>query len=110
MARTTHRSKRGKKLYGKRSESGKFKDIQRYKRAHGSDIKRRSKAERKKKNRSKTIDRAGEVERVKPPANDVTPTCGCDFEGEAARLACDGSNKGDAVRTGFIARHTGKGA
>ena len=48
MARTTHRSKRGKKMYAKR-KGGKFKDVQRYKRAHGSDVKRRSKAERAKK-------------------------------------------------------------
>ncbi|MBI2190716.1 MAG: hypothetical protein HYU36_01870 [Planctomycetes bacterium] len=44
--RTTHRSKAGKKLYAKRDASGKFKDIQTYKRAHGQDIKRKSKAER----------------------------------------------------------------
>jgi hypothetical protein len=44
MARTTHRSKGKKKLYAKR-KGGKFTDIQSYKRAHGSDVKRRSKAE-----------------------------------------------------------------
>ena len=49
MARTTHRSKSGKKLYARRTKSGQFKDIQTYKRAHGADLKRRSKAERKKK-------------------------------------------------------------
>lgn len=49
MARTTHRSKGRKKLYGKRSKSGKFTDVQRYKRAHGSDIKRRAKGEKRKK-------------------------------------------------------------
>jgi hypothetical protein len=43
--RTTHRSKSGKKLYAVRSKSGKFKDIQSYKRAHGADIKRKSKKE-----------------------------------------------------------------
>jgi len=43
--RTTHRSKSGKKLYAKRAKSGKFKDIQTYKRAHGADVKRKSKAE-----------------------------------------------------------------
>jgi hypothetical protein len=43
--RTTHRSKTGKKLYAVRTKSGKFKDIQTYKRAHGADIKRKSKAE-----------------------------------------------------------------
>ena len=45
--RTTHRSKSGKKLYAKRSKQGKFTDIQSYKRAHGKDVKRRSKAEQK---------------------------------------------------------------
>jgi len=47
--RTTHRSKSGKKLYAVRDRKGKFKDIQSYKRALGQDVKRRSKAERKKK-------------------------------------------------------------
>jgi len=47
--RTTHRSKSGKKLYAVRDRKGKFKDIQSYKRAQGQDVKRRSKAERKKK-------------------------------------------------------------
>jgi hypothetical protein len=45
--RTTHRSSSGKKLYAVRDSSGKFKDIQTYKRAHGADIKRKSKAESK---------------------------------------------------------------
>src|SRR5262245_55032662 len=46
MARTTHRSKSGKKLYAVRDKQGRFKDIQSYKRAHGQDIKRRSKKEK----------------------------------------------------------------
>ena len=45
--RTTHRSVTGKKLYAVRDSQGRFKDIQTYKRAHGADIKRKSKAERK---------------------------------------------------------------
>lgn len=49
--RTTHRSSRGKKLYAVRDSKGRFKDIQSYKRAHGQDIKRKSKAERAKKKR-----------------------------------------------------------
>jgi uncharacterized protein YjhX (UPF0386 family) len=49
MKRTTHRSAAGKKLYAVRDEKGRFVDIQTYKRAHGSDIKRKSKAEEKKK-------------------------------------------------------------
>jgi hypothetical protein len=43
--RTTHRSRRGKKLYAVRGKAGRFEDIQSYKRAHGGDVKRRSKAE-----------------------------------------------------------------
>jgi hypothetical protein len=46
MARTTHRSKSVKKLYAVRDKQGRFKDIQSYKRAHGQDIKRRSKKEK----------------------------------------------------------------
>jgi hypothetical protein len=47
--RTTHRSTAGKKLYAVRDATGKFKDIQSYERAHGMDIKRKSKAEKSKK-------------------------------------------------------------
>jgi hypothetical protein len=36
-------------LYAKRDAKGKFDDIQTYKKAHGSDLKRKSKAERGKK-------------------------------------------------------------
>jgi hypothetical protein len=43
--RTTHRSRRGTKLYAVRDSKGRFKDIQTYKRAHGADIRRSSKAE-----------------------------------------------------------------
>jgi hypothetical protein len=43
--RTTLRSSSGKKLYAVRDKKGKFKDIQSYKRAHGQDIKRHSRAE-----------------------------------------------------------------
>jgi DNA-binding protein HU-beta len=47
VKRTTMRSSGGKKLYAVRDASGKFKDIQTYKRAHGADIKRRAKSESK---------------------------------------------------------------
>ena len=47
--RTTLRSKSGKKLYAVRNKKGQFKDIQTYKRAHGQDVKRKSKSERGKK-------------------------------------------------------------
>jgi hypothetical protein len=49
--RTTHRSSGGKKLYAKRGAGGKFEDIQSYRRAHGSDVKRTSKAETKSRKR-----------------------------------------------------------
>jgi hypothetical protein len=45
QTRTTLRSRAGGKLYAKRSATGQFTDIQTYKRAHGSDVKRRAKAE-----------------------------------------------------------------
>ncbi len=41
--RTVMYSSKGKKLYAKRDASGRFKDIQSYKRAHGMDIKRNAK-------------------------------------------------------------------
>jgi len=41
--RTTHRSVSGTKLYAVRDSKGRFTDIQTYKRAHGQDIKRKSK-------------------------------------------------------------------
>jgi DNA-binding protein HU-beta len=44
--RTVLRSSRGKKLYAKRDRKGRFKDIQSYKRAHGSDMRRKAKKER----------------------------------------------------------------
>jgi hypothetical protein len=43
--RSTLRSGTGRKLYAKRDAKGEFTDIQSYKRAHGSDVKRVSKAE-----------------------------------------------------------------
>lgn len=46
--RTTHRSSSGKKLYAVRDSRGRFKDIQTYKRAHTADIRRKSRAEKKK--------------------------------------------------------------
>ncbi len=44
--RTTMRSKSGTKLYAVRDESGQFKDIQTYKRAHGADLRQKSQAEK----------------------------------------------------------------
>ena len=51
--RTTHRSKTGKKLYAVRGKSGEFKDIQTYKRAHSSDLRKRSKSETARKAKAK---------------------------------------------------------
>ena len=51
--RTTHRSSAGKKLYAVRDKEGQFKDIQTYKKAHGQDIKRKSKTETAKKTKKK---------------------------------------------------------
>ena len=45
--RTTHRSVSGTKLYAVRDAQGRFKAIPTYKRAHGQDIKRKSRDERK---------------------------------------------------------------
>ena len=44
--RTTMRSRSGTKLYAVRDESGQFKDIQTYKRAHAADLRHKSKAEK----------------------------------------------------------------
>jgi hypothetical protein len=51
--RTTHRTTSGKKVYAVRDKSGKFKDIQSYKKAHGADVKRRSKSEASKTTKKK---------------------------------------------------------
>ena len=56
--RTTHRSSAGKKLYAVRDKEGQFKDIQTYKKAHGQDIKRKSKAETAKKAQEEVAGRA----------------------------------------------------
>jgi uncharacterized protein YjhX (UPF0386 family) len=45
--RTTHRSSKGRKLYAVRDSKGRITDIQSYKKAHGSDIKRKSKSEKR---------------------------------------------------------------
>ena len=44
--RTTMRSSTGTKLYAVRDESGKFEDIQTYKRAHTADMRHKSRAEK----------------------------------------------------------------
>jgi DNA-binding protein HU-beta len=52
--RTTLRSSKGTKLYAVRDKSGKFKDIQTYKRAHSADMRHKSKAETAAKKKSKS--------------------------------------------------------
>ena len=47
--RTTMKSRTGTKLYAVRDDSGKFKDIQTYQRAHAADLHKKSKAEKKSK-------------------------------------------------------------
>ncbi|HET7812677.1 MAG TPA: hypothetical protein VFL16_19040 [Steroidobacteraceae bacterium] len=47
VTRTTHRSSTGTKLYAVRNSRGQFKDIQTYKKAHGQDLKRKSRTEKK---------------------------------------------------------------
>jgi hypothetical protein len=53
--RTTHRSSKGAKLYAVRDKKGQFKDIQAYKKAHGQDIKRKSKGSDEYRSSSVTI-------------------------------------------------------
>jgi len=45
-SRTTHRSSKGTKLYAVRDKKGRFKDIQTFKRAHGADLRHKSKKEK----------------------------------------------------------------
>jgi hypothetical protein len=71
--RTTMRSSKGTKLYALRDSKGRFKDIQSYKKAHGMDIKRKSKAElakaAKTKAKTKSVKaKAKTVKKAKPKA------------------------------------------
>lgn len=67
MARTTHRSTTGTKLYAVRDKAGKFKDIQTYKRAHAADLRKTSKAEAEAK-----AGKAGRTAVKKAPAKKTT--------------------------------------
>jgi len=53
VKRTVMKSSKAKKLYAVRDAKGRFKDIQSFKKAHGADIKRKSKAETAKKAKAK---------------------------------------------------------
>ena len=64
--RTTHRSTGGKKLYAVRDASGAFADIQTYERAHGSDVKRKSKAESAAKAKRKAAPKKAAAKKAAP--------------------------------------------
>jgi hypothetical protein len=49
MKRTTHRSSTGTKLYAVRDSKGRFVDIQTYKRAHATDVRKKGTKENPKK-------------------------------------------------------------
>jgi hypothetical protein len=66
--RTTMRSSKGTKLYAVRDSKGRFKDIQSYKKAHGMDIKRKSKAELAKAKTKTVKAKAKTVKKAKPKA------------------------------------------
>jgi hypothetical protein len=65
--RTTHRSGGGSKLYAERGRKGEFEDIQTYKRAHGQDVKRVSKAETAAKKKKSAKKKASTVRKAAAP-------------------------------------------
>jgi hypothetical protein len=72
VRRTTHRRSKGAKLYAVRDSKGRFEDVQTYKRAHGMDIKRSSKAEAVA-NEKKNVQRP--FQRVPPAPHPVLTPC-----------------------------------
>jgi hypothetical protein len=73
------RSRTGTKLYAVRDESGKFKDIQTYKRAHTADMRHKSKAEKEA--------AQGPIERrVRKTADDVVKSVKSSVRGAAAAV------------------------
>lgn len=77
--RTTMRSRSGTKLYAVRDASGKFKDIQTYKRAHAADMRHKSKAER--------VAAQGPIERkVRKAANDAVRSVKSSVRGAVAAV------------------------
>ena len=87
MARTTHRSTAGKKLYAVRDAEGQFKDIQTYERAHGQDVKRVSKAETAAKKAAKK--KAAKV----PPSKKAAPVKNSAAEKAPAKKAAKAKSK-----------------
>ena len=77
--RTTMRSRTGAKLYAVRDESGKFKDIQTYKRAHAADLRHKSKAEQE--------TARGPIEKtVRKAANDAVKSVRSSLKGAVAAV------------------------
>jgi hypothetical protein len=77
--RTTMRSRTGTKLYAVRDESGKFEDIQTYKRAHAADLRHKSKAEK--------VAAQGPLERkVRKAANDAVKSVKSSVRGAVAAV------------------------
>jgi hypothetical protein len=77
--RTTMRSRTGTKLYAVRDETGQFKDIQTYKRAHSADLRHKSKAEK--------IAAQGPIERkVRGAAQDAVDTVRKSVRGAVAAV------------------------
>ena len=75
------RSSTGTKLYAVRDESGKFKDIQTYKRAHAADLRHKSKAEK--------VAAQGPLEKkVRKAANDAVKSV---KSSRAGRRRCGGA-------------------
>ena len=63
--RTTHRSSTGTKLYAVRDKSGKFKDIQTYKRAQAADLRSTAASELPKRKAKKTAAKKKKVAKRK---------------------------------------------
>ena len=82
--RTTMRSRSGTKLYAVRDESGKFKDIQTYKRAHSADMRHKSKAEKEA--------ARGPIEKKGPESGD---SCSQVRQGFGAGRGCRGGAGGE---------------
>jgi len=79
IRRTTLRSASGTKLYAVRDASGKFKDIQTYKRAHTADMRRDSKAE--------SVAAQGPLEKkVRKAANDAVKSVERSVKGAVAAV------------------------
>ena len=87
--RTTMRSRSGTKLYAVRDASGKFKDIQTYKRAHTADMRHKSKAEKEA--------AQGPIEKkVRKAANDAVRSVKSSVRGAVAAVETGGETSREA--------------